>query len=254
MDSKLTTASLRSQLANLGFDEVVVGRRQLYLTHKLAEQAQSIDRHLTELYPYKADGAGNRHSAVALTVGDLPPMFVRRSRRGGLMRLLSSELYAGFVPRQLHELVVNAIAHQRGLPVAEPLGAIIEALGPCFYRGWFLTRALAGVTLWNLLLSGSESDVRRRALEQARVSINRLHDGGLYHADLNLHNLFVCTGRTPFEVVVLDLDKARLYPAPLAQALQRRNFRRLNRSALKLIKAGGFFTPQEGALIGFGYG
>lgn len=120
--------------------------------------------------------------------------------------------------------------------------------------GWFLTRALEGATLWNLLLSGGEPDTRRRALEQARVSIDRLHEGGLYHADLNFHNLFVSTGAAPLQVVVLDLDKARLYPAPLSSARRRRNFRRLARSALKLIKAGVILTPAESAILGVGSG
>ena len=122
--------------------------------------------------------------------------------------------------------MVNAAAYQRGLPVVEPLGAMVEALGPGLYRGWFLTRALEGATLWNLLLDGGEAAVRRMALEQTRGIIKRLHDGGLYHADLNFHNLFVCTSADPFAVVVLDLDKARLYPGPLAPALRRRNLRR----------------------------
>ncbi len=248
----MTAASLRNELEGLGFTEAVFGRRRLYVVRQFADQVQMIDRHLSSLDPSGLAGAGNRRSAVAVTIDGLPPMFARRSRRGGLMRFLLSELYLGFAPRPLHELVVNASAYQRGLPVVEPLGAMVEAAGPGLYRGWFLTRALEGATLWNLLLNGGEAAVRRVALEQTRVSIKRLHDGGLYHADLNFHNLFVSTGAAPIAVVVLDLDKARLYPDPLTPARRRRNFGRLGRSALKLIKAGAFLTPEEAALLGLG--
>jgi len=247
----VTAASLRNELEGLGFTQVVFGRRRLYVVRQFAGQAPMIDSHLSSIDPSDTDGAGNRRSAVTVTIDGLPPMVARRSRRGGLMRFLLSELYVGFAPRPLHELVVNAAAYQRGLPVVEPLGAMVEMLGPGLYRGWFLTRALEGATLWNLLLNGGEAAVRRIALEQTRVIIKRLHDGGLYHADLNFHNLFVCTGAEPIAVVVLDLDKARLYPGPLAPALRRRNFRRLGRSALRLVKAGAFLTPEEAALLGF---
>ena len=248
----MAPAQLKNELAELGFREAGFDRRRLYVAHQLAGQAQMIERHLISLDPSAEGAVGNRSSAVAIALDDLPPMFVRRYRRGGLMRFLVADLYAGLVPRPLCELVVNARAHQRGLPVVEPLGAMVEWFGPCFYRGWFLTRALEGATLWNLLLAGGEAAIRRQALEQARVSIDRLHDGGLDHADLNFHNLFVRTGESPVGVVLLDLDKARLYPGPLTGARRRRNFRRLARSALKLIEAGAFLTPEEQTILGVG--
>ncbi|MGO9059856.1 MAG: lipopolysaccharide kinase InaA family protein [Candidatus Binataceae bacterium] len=250
----MAPAKLRNELAELGFREAVFGRRCLYLTSQLADRAQMIERRLTSLDPSGAGAAGNRRSAMAITMDNLPPMFARRYRRGGLMRFLVAELYTGLTPRPLRELVVNARARQRGLPVVEPLGAMVELFGPCFYWGWFLTRALEGATLWNLLLAGGEAAMRRQALEQARVSIDRLHRGGLYHADLNFHNLFVRTSESSLQVVLLDLDKARLYPGPLTAALRRRNFHRLGRSALKLIKAGAFLTPEEATILGFGQG
>ncbi len=240
---------MRGELANLDFREAVYGRRRLYLAGAIAGQAEAINRHLRARCAGE-QAAGNRRSAMAFTIADLPPMFARRYRRGGLMRFLVSELYAGLVPRPLRELMVTVLAHQRGLPVVEAIGAMVETAGPCLYRGWFLTRALDGVTLWTLLLSGSEGSGRREALEQARTTIDRLHEGGLYHADLNFHNLFVCRGEAPLRVVALDLDKARLYPAALAPALRRANFSRLARSARRLSAAGAILTDDEREIVG----
>jgi Lipopolysaccharide kinase (Kdo/WaaP) family len=245
-------AAIRGELARLGFDQAVFGRRRLYLAPAIAGRAQAIEQRLSSNAADAAPALGNRRSAVAMTISGLPPMFVRRYRRGGLMRFVIAELYAGLVPRPLHELMVTAAARQRGMPVVEPVGAMVESIGPCLYRGWFLTRALEGVTMWNLLLAGDRRELRREALRKSRDTVDRLHQGGLYHADLNFHNLFACIGKEPLAVIALDLDKARLYPAALPPALQHRNFRRLARSARRLFEAGAELTPAERAILGIG--
>ncbi len=63
---------------------------------------------------------------------------------------------------------------------------------------------------------------------------------GLFHADLNLHNLLVTQARESFTVIVIDLDKARLFDAPLSAAMRRANAARLMRSARKLDPSGQF--------------
>ncbi len=242
----MTLAALREELGRLGFEEQTIGRNRFYL-------AEPIFQHLSSIAG-RVEGAGNRRGAVALNVKGLPPMYARRSRRGGLMRFVVSELYAGAVPRPLHELMITAAGRRRGLPVVEPMGAVVEKAGPWLYRGWFLTRALEGSTLWNFLLAESDPENRREALVLARDSIDCLHAAGLHHADLNLHNLFICTSERPWRVVVMDLDKARLYSSPLVHRRRAANFRRLSRSALRLVAAGGMLTESEQKLIGIGSG
>jgi lipopolysaccharide kinase (Kdo/WaaP) family protein len=250
----VTAAALKHDLDKLGFPETVFGRRRLYLAPELAGQASSIDLHLKWLDRRREPASGNRRSAFAVQLDGLPPMFMRRYRRGGMMRFLVSDLYVGEAPRPLQELAVTLTARKRGLPVAQPLGAAMQWLAPGLYRGWFLTRALEGRTLWDLLLYDTDQATRRQALEQARVSIERLHEGGLYHADLNFHNLFVCEGERPLRVVVLDLDKARLYPAALPQSLRRANFKRLARSARRLAAAGAVLSGSERDVAGLHLG
>jgi len=244
----VTIKALRAELESLGFAPTSIGRNTMYLHRSISNHAEAISRH--PLLTGRAKGTGNRRSAVRLDIAGLPPMFARRSRRGGLMRFVVSDLYAGVMPRPFNELMVTAGAHQQGLPVVEPMGASVEKAGPMLYRGWFLTRAMEGRTLWNLLLSSGAQRIRRSALEQARAAIDRMHDGGLYHADLNFHNLFLCEGEQPPRVIVLDLDRARLYPAALTASLRRANFRRLARSARRLARAGAALTPAECAILG----
>ncbi len=65
-----------------------------------------------------------------------------------------------------------------------------------------------------------------------------MHDKGLFHADLNLHNLLVTQARESFTVIIIDLDKSRLFDAPVSSAMRRANAARLIRSARKLDPSG----------------
>lgn len=216
------------------FSAVRFGRRVLYLRPQLAGEAPQILARIDELSRDSRGGAGIRRSGFAFEVGNHLRIFLRRARRGGLLRLFNRDLYFGVSPRPLRELRVAAEAARRGLPVAEPLGALIEPLAPALYRGAVLTRTLDGMTLWEFLRTDDDRMVRAHVLEQARRAIERIHRGGLFHADLNLHNLFVTRAGESFAVAVLDLDKARLYRDALPARLCRRNLRRLARSARKL--------------------
>jgi tRNA A-37 threonylcarbamoyl transferase component Bud32 len=149
-----------------------------------------------------------------------------------------SDIYAGITPRPLTELAVTIEAMRRGIPVAEPMGAMVQWIGPALYRGFFLTRAVRGMTLWEFLKTDDDSTVRSHVLGQARAAIDTMHDNGLFHADLNLHNLLVTEARERFTVIIIDLDKSRLFDAPLSSAMRRANAVRLTRSARKLDPSG----------------
>jgi RIO-like serine/threonine protein kinase len=76
-----------------------------------------------------------------------------------------------------------------------------------------------------------------------------MHERGLYHADLNLHNLLVSEHDESFSVIILDLDKARIFDGPVPAALRRRNAARILRSARKLDPNGRFLDESEIALL-----
>ncbi|MGH7001336.1 MAG: lipopolysaccharide kinase InaA family protein, partial [Stellaceae bacterium] len=117
------------------------------------------------------------------------------------------------------------------------------------YRGAVLTRALAGMTLWEFLQTDDDARVRAHVLELARRAIDTMHRGGLFHADLNLHNLFVTPAGDSFAVVILDLDKARLFPAAISARQRGQNLQRLMRSAHRLDPAGALFSPAALAIL-----
>lgn len=216
------------------FLRLKLGPRRLYLHRALAPHAAELGARLAALMRERGSGVGNRGGGFELKLNGAPALFVRCFRRGGLIRFLLSDVYFGAVPRPLRELRVSLAARRRGIAVVEPMGAMVEWVVPMVYRGCFLTRALEGMTLWQFLKVDDDRLVRLHVIEQARLTIDTMHRRGLYHSDLNLHNLFVTKIGESFTVIILDLDKARLHPPPLDEALIHDNLTRLARSARKL--------------------
>ena len=220
------------------FSTFRIGRRELVIHRDIASQAAQIMQKLGMLTSAVEAGAGNRHSAFRLSLDNGLELFARRSRRGGMIASILSDVYTGMTPRPLTELAVTIEAMRRGIPVAEPMGAMVEWIAPVLYRGCFLTRAVPGMTLWEFLKTDDDSTVRSHVLGQARIAIDTMHEKGLFHADLNLHNLLVTQVRESFTVIIIDLDKSRLFDAPLSSAMRRSNAARLIRSARKLDPSG----------------
>jgi hypothetical protein len=223
----------RSAVAPLAdFQRFELGRRVVYLHRDLAAGAPAIVASLSKLG--SARGAGNRLSGISLKLEDGTELFVRINRRGGLIHFLLKDLYLGTGGRPLRELAVAAEARRRGIAVAEPIGAMIEWVAPTIYRSMFLTRALAGMTLWEFLRTDDDAFVRSHVIERARQALDTMHRLGLFHADLNLHNLFVTKSRESFAIAILDLDQAQLFQGPVPARMSARNLARLRQSVRKL--------------------
>ncbi|HEV2171369.1 MAG TPA: lipopolysaccharide kinase InaA family protein [Candidatus Binatus sp.] len=220
------------------FSTFKVDRRELVIRRDFESHAARIIQRLGELASSAEAGVGNRKSAFPVALEDGLELFARRCRRGGMIAALLSDIYVGLTPRPFNELGVAVEALRRGIAVAEPMGAMVEWIGPAVYRGFFLTRAVRGMTLWEFVQADDDPTVRRHVLEQASAAIAMMHDKGLCHADLNLHNLLVTRAGESFSVVIIDLDKARLFPPPLSPAMRRANIARLMRSARKLDPSG----------------
>jgi 3-deoxy-D-manno-octulosonic acid kinase len=231
------------------FQEFRSGRRELVLHRAIAPHAAQIVQQLGQLASAVVAGAGNRRSAFKLELAGGPELFARRGRRGGIIASALSDVYVGLRPRPLKELALTVEAMRRGIPVAEPMGAMVEWIGPALYRGFFLTRALPGMTLWQLLKADDDPTVRAHVLAQARAAIDTMHDQGLFHADLNLHNLLVTQARENFTVIIIDLDKSRLFDTPLSATRRRTNLSRLMRSARKLDPSGKVLDASALAIL-----
>jgi hypothetical protein len=236
-------------LAARGFVPIEADGWRIYLAPALIPHQRRFVQALAASFKSLTPGVGNRRGASPILLEGLPPMYRRHNRRGGLMARLSDDVYLGFRPRPWRELEISLRARERGVAIAEPLAAAVAGRVPGLYRGWFVTRALAGVTLWEFL--GQEADPQRRAqaLLSARRAIEQAHQAGLFHADLNLQNLVVEERGEEFACTLLDLDKARLYEPPLGSSRQAAVWRRVARSARKLQQAGGLRTGEIALLL-----
>src|ERR1700678_3884991 len=120
--------------ADPNFSTFTVGRRELVIHRDIGSRAADILRKLGELTSAVEAGVGNRGSAFRIDLGDGLELYARRGRRGGMIASILSDVYVGIAPRPLTELAVTIEAMRRGIPVAEPMGAMIERVGPALYR------------------------------------------------------------------------------------------------------------------------
>jgi tRNA A-37 threonylcarbamoyl transferase component Bud32 len=210
-----------------------VGRKLAWLHREIAPFAPELLVEIDRTLRSGKKGAGNRESGYPISVEGAPKLFVRRSMRGGMMRFLG-DLYIGFVPRMVHELNVISEARKRGIPVPEPMGAIVENVTAGIYRGAVLTKAIPGMTMWEFVKVETDPRSLSHVVRMARYSIDTMHEHGLLHDDLNLHNLYVSMAGDGFSVVILDFDKAKLSSRAVPRSQRKRNFKRLAESIRKL--------------------
>ena len=220
-----------------------VGRRVAYLHREIAPFAPELLVEIDRTLRSGKKGAGNRESGYPISLDGVPKLFVRRSMRGGMMRFLGDR-YVGFVPRMIHELNVISEARNRGVSVPEPMGAIVEKVSPGVYRGAVLTKAIPGMTMWEFVKVETDPRSLGHVVRMARYSIDTMHEQGLLHDDLNLHNLYVSMAGDGFTVVILDFDKAKLSSREVPRLQRRRNLKRLAASIRKLDPEGRYIDDE----------
>ncbi len=162
------------------------------------------------------------------------PAIVRCYQRGGLVRHFVHDLYWDHPPRPFAELCTTVIARERGVPTVEVLGAGVEWQSFGFYRGTLITREAPGFLNWQEWLHTDPPVEERQAVtERILQTINTMHESGISHADLNLTNILVRNDSDRYEVLIIDFDRARIFPAPLPSSHRKRNLARLRRSIAK---------------------
>lgn len=180
----------------------------------------------TPHFSYLPKGAGAR-------------VFVRRASRGGLMGALLGGLYVGS-GRPLRELRAAESARAGGVNVPEPLAIVASrSFGP-FHRLTVVSREIEGAEDLLSLVGRLSSARKRDLLTRVADAMRRLHEAGVYHADLTLKNILVAESG----VYIIDLDKARL-PGTRSGSFDVENLARLNRSVEKLLGDRGWISRTD---------
>jgi len=164
---------------------------------------------------------------------------VRRAVRGGLLGRVMGGLYLG-VGRPLRELRAAAAARKAGVGVPEPLAVRATRAGGFFRRFTIVTREIEGASNLLVLIPTLSGPERRMLLERVADEMRRLHEAGVYHADLTLQNIL--TRGT--DVYFIDLDKAIL-SSRRDESLDLMNLSRLNRSVEKLFRSKGIVSRAD---------
>ncbi|MFK2876586.1 3-deoxy-D-manno-octulosonic acid kinase [Rhodanobacter hydrolyticus] len=153
---------------------------------------------------------------------------LRHYRRGGMVAKLMGDRYlwrGADATRCFAEFRLLARIAHLGLPGPAPVAARYRRHG-LFYRADLITRRIAGAqTLAECLASGSlDAELAR----EVGALVARFHRAGIWHADLNAHNVLV----TPAVLHLIDFDRGRMRDP--AQDWRLANLARLHRSLVKL--------------------
>lgn len=175
-------------------------------------------------------------------------LVLRHYRRGGLPAWFLADRYLWLGLRRTRpwrEWHLLASLHDRGLPVPRPVAARVVRHG-IFYRGDLITERLPAEPLSAWLRTAPLPAERWRGIG---ACIRRFHDAGVFHADLNAHNVLLAAEGPVF---VIDFDRGELRtPGAWCGA----NLRRLERSLRKLrdMHPDFHFSPDDWSSLLDGY-
>ncbi|KZC21589.1 MULTISPECIES: 3-deoxy-D-manno-octulosonic acid kinase [Rhodanobacter] len=182
--------------------------------------------------------AGGR-GGVAIVAAPVGECVLRHYRRGGRVAALMGDRYfwtGADRTRPFVEFRVLAEIARLELPGPPVVAARYRRHG-LFYSADLITRRIAGAqTLAECLAAGR---LDGELAEEVGALVARFHRAGVWHADLNAHNVLVAPGA----LYLIDFDRGRMRIP--AAGWQRANLRRLRRSLLKLGAAADGETAFE---------
>ena len=154
---------------------------------------------------------------------------LRHYRRGGVVRHFNQDLYLwqGLMnTRPWREWRLLSYLYMRGLPVPQPVAAQVVRYGPV-YRGDLITRLIPDTH--SLATRLHASDIENLPWDRIGACIRRFHAAGVYHADLNAHNILIDSHD---QIYLVDFDRGERRAAGVLW--QEANLGRLLRSLRKL--------------------
>ena len=187
-----------------------------------------------------------RGARGTVRLGNGVTYLVKHCLRGGLLATWNRDRYfmLGRFARELH---ASRVAVESGAPVAPTVAVVLRTRRPG-HEAWAVSRFAAGYSdLARLFVSGGGAALSARALfEAALVAIHEMHEAGVHHRDMNLGNLVARQDeRGRWQVLVVDLDRARHCGGPVSARLRSRTLARLERSWVKVLGADGVLSRDE---------
>ncbi|PJE53978.1 3-deoxy-D-manno-octulosonic acid kinase [Marinomonas sp. BSi20584] len=173
-------------------------------------------------------GTGNGRGAVWFINSQFGQFVIRRYRRGGLIAKFNKSrfLFTGLEKtRPWLELSLLEKMNNLSLPVPRPIGGAL-AVKYGFYQAELLTETIKDAQdLFDIIKSHRSPEID---WNEIGTVIKRFHNNGIYHSDLNCHNIMI---DNQHKVWVIDFDKCEQKEPH--QDWMRSNIDRLKRSITK---------------------
>ncbi len=192
--------------------------------------------------------SAGRGNTVFFTLND-DALVLRHYRRGGLVRHISQSRYVftGFHrTRALREFDLLLQLQKAGLPAPRAYACRVVREG-LLYTASLVTYRLPGRTLAQAMQKSSvehdKSWLDDSAWQAIGEVIGQFHAAGIYHADLNAHNIMI---DDDMRVSLIDFDRGakRALPAnPVRMGWCLENMNRLERSIKKITASRMADTP-----------
>jgi hypothetical protein len=154
-------------------------------------------------------------------------VFVRALARGGLLGRVLGELHCAG-DRPIAELRAACRASLSGVHTPQVVAIRSRRTGAFSYRHAVVTREIEGGRNLLEILPTLRPPARRELLGRVAAEVRRLHEVGIYPADLTIGNVVIASDAA----FIVDLDKPVLR-AGRDQDLDARNLSRFLRSSLK---------------------
>ncbi len=192
--------------------------------------------------------AKGRASTIFFTYQDADYV-LRHYHRGGLIAKFARDSYCWTgldSTRAWREWHLLAELHESGLPVPTPVAARVKRHG-FYYRADLIIRRVADtVSLTQQLSVQGLSD---ELWQELGATVALFHNAGVYHADLNAHNILV-QNKTFY---LIDFDRGRIRKQE--ERWQQSNINRLLRSLnkVKMMTKNFKFQPDHWHAFMLGY-
>ncbi|NOZ55121.1 MAG: 3-deoxy-D-manno-octulosonic acid kinase [Gammaproteobacteria bacterium] len=167
---------------------------------------------------------------------------LRHYRRGGMVARWLNDRYwwAGlYKTRAWQEWFLLGQLRQRELPVPPVVAARVYKRGLFYRADIIIQRIPCSHSLAHMLTQQALSDVLWKKIG---VTLRRFHQRGVYHADLNAHNILLDDAGS---VYLIDFDKGEIRRT--RRAWQMANLQRFRRSLEKLTQMNDGFKFNETA-------
>ena len=228
-----------------GFSAIKMGKTELLIKDRYKDRLMEREIHnpeaLIRRQRDKAQFMEGRGVLVSLPIEEkgAERMIIRHYEHGGIFRALTKDLFL-VGSRPFRELVITEMARKAGLPTIEILVAIKRWVFWPFYTADLVSREIPNsidlmqyFTRWDKAGDHQWLREKRELIRQAGRLVRKMHEVGIYHADLHLKNFIVeMGGEEVGSLHIIDFDRS-MTTHPLESDKWLANLVRLDRSVEK---------------------